>query len=205
MRWVDLERALSTQEGDRHALDKYHSPGLHHDFWRCVQKFIGRAWFQRIWIIQEYALARRPALMIGRFLLHGPWLRLCVSAMHHRNTLLRETDMITFKQLNMADDLAYLQSVHNVVILWQVQTMVPESPTSLSLCTLLELSRQFPATDCRDFLYSVQGIATRVGLLTLHVDYSESADALGSRLTTFLLGKESGGYALYRCRGISRS
>lgn len=36
-----------------------------HPFWLTYQKFVFRLWFRRVWVSQEFALARELSLLIG--------------------------------------------------------------------------------------------------------------------------------------------
>ncbi|KAF2964937.1 hypothetical protein GQX73_g8625 [Xylaria multiplex] len=116
-------------------------PGWDDELWQHLCKLFESSWFARVWVIQEVALSQRDPII-----LHGqrtyPWHRLgWVSSWMYRNG---------YQRLPQVPD--RMQNVNTI-------SNIQQSRTFWRLDALLYSSQRFCATDQRDKVYSLLGLA----------------------------------------------
>lgn len=124
--------------------------------WKALEALYWRAWFSRVWVIQELATARSAVVICGAdslnweyFAVTSRWL-----ATRHISALVRPTI-----------------DAQNGVLLDEYRRTDVEH----TLLNLLNRSRNSMASDPRDNVYALLGISSDFGPLDLVADYSKSA------------------------------
>jgi hypothetical protein len=136
-----------------------------------------RQWFQRVWIVQEIAVARKIHYLCGQESAPGELIPTLVSAIE--NTALKEAR-------NLIEDLIWEDGGTAVIIKWDLEwngtkfyRLVDLVTRKESAPTLWELLLAFKAcsgqaTDPRDHVFALLGLAGDAGKLGLRPDYSLS-------------------------------
>jgi hypothetical protein len=113
------------------------------DHWRSLKRMFSRTWFSRIWIIQEVAFAKSITVLCGRYLLL--W-EDCVKACE-------------FLSYSVGNDLQAPSTIpyagSNAEILSNIQVSDPTN-----LLDILVMTRSFEASDPRDKIFAILGLAT---------------------------------------------
>ncbi|EPE28385.1 hypothetical protein GLAREA_09505 [Glarea lozoyensis ATCC 20868] len=122
-------------------------------YYQALQKFLGRSWFKRTWIVQELALSQHEIMVIcgERWL---PWFTIARAAEnleHHR--LMWFSGNTLFYTINIAS-VTSLQMLHRHP---ENNRLHQPRPTLFDLCWML---RAFQATDPRDKIFGFMGLAT---------------------------------------------
>ncbi|KAI0157473.1 heterokaryon incompatibility protein-domain-containing protein [Xylariaceae sp. FL1272] len=168
-------------------LDQYGLPKLSESAWKKVRSFFQRAWFQRLWVIQEAALARHITVLCGEEVI--PWSSICNCARLMVLTLEEAIIAYESKKFN------YVFSIraHYIVALqkWYRQRQVPQyiQPEYQALTGQLERDHVVApavvfvtgvdslATDDRDHVYGMLAISQGLSVTNstfVPVDYSLS-------------------------------
>lgn len=109
--------------------------------WKAVNNLLSRAWFRRVWVIQEAALPSSVSILCGSDEL--PWEAMFSMLRHSYMTLAYQTF-----------DVAGLLGWNAIAVIHTVQEALRESG-GVPLLDILESSRGFLATDTKDKLYAV--------------------------------------------------
>lgn len=114
--------------------------------WAAVRRFFRRAWFQRVWVIQEAANASKLDIVCG--LKHIDW-----------DNLIYAARCIAESQMFAATDTALI--CQHIVFIDQCRGMLKKTTEErLSLLDLLYRSRSCGASDLRDKIYGLYPIAS---------------------------------------------
>lgn len=62
---LQCPRKSGRRSKGRKVVDELQFLRMTHPFWLTYQKFVFRLWFRRVWVSQEFALARELSLLIG--------------------------------------------------------------------------------------------------------------------------------------------
>lgn len=186
-------------------LQKENIPGFALDFWPGCAKFMQRPWFTRVWIIQEFALARKVRIMIGEefrdgmFLQHG----LMRAAQHlhwlylYKRHYPASSDWLSDLWEPLWEITPALDALRQIVMLRS------RDPGLNWFCNLLSVSTVlFKATDARDKAYALLGMASDHHIKDdFAVDYTESEANLMLRVSRYLIRHEFALFPLYHCVG----
>ncbi|KAK5691125.1 hypothetical protein LTR97_011777 [Elasticomyces elasticus] len=125
-----LLEAMQTSQGSLHPSLKAHGQYVDNSLWRCLDIFLRRRWFSRIWVVQEVVLARKIILMCGES--HTSWeaFQGAVRAWYPGRTIAEPLPAV----LRRAD--------------W----------VSFGVLQVLQTARMCEATDSRDKLYGMVGL-----------------------------------------------
>ncbi|EXJ93139.1 hypothetical protein A1O3_01696 [Capronia epimyces CBS 606.96] len=175
-------------------------------FWPFLQRFIGRPWFTRVWIIQEYALSRAPKFMIGDHLRDVDFLPAGIArAAQHLGVLyLHDRFYSPTLQLDglIGDAFWYVLRKHHAI--HRIYSARSQAGFGRSLCELLDATTNFfDATDARDKVYALLGLSSDDNVKEdLPVDYEEEERELALRVSQYLSRRGFGIYPLYHCVGV---
>ena len=126
------------------------------DSWNAVLSLMHRPWFSRTWVIQEIAVARKVTIFCGSNSVTWNEFEACISLLKMRSLLYPETYHI--------ESLSACQLVNIIRNVFdrndQDEIIVPR----LSLQTLVTRLSSFQATDDRDRIFSLIGIACDTGV-----------------------------------------
>lgn len=147
--------------------------------WAALRYIFSRAWFTRSWVIQEAALSSiSPHVICGSYELSWESIKLSgtwILSMCYRLTPLSldETTLPALRSLKLFNELA------NVGLPWD-------------LTTLLNKSIRFKASNPRDRIYSLIGLAADTGglhgvPLKVHADYQNSVRAVFRNVTRHII------------------
>jgi hypothetical protein len=180
-------------------------PSLGDPIWKDFNSFCNRRWFQRLWIVQEYALAADVIFMVGdcRFTPHVLFEgvqravqlnRLCM----FKNGLL-DTLGTTKKRGNIditsaASLMHIMDNMDNIDATSRIDAIQAMKHAcqniqdyDMSLGHLVWRTKNFNCTISYDLVYALLGLATNGGHATIPADYTESSDALSTRFSSFLI------------------
>ena len=62
------------------AFERFHLPGIEDPRWPHVVRFLTRPWFRRVWVMQEFILAKKVQILVGHRRLESNFLRWLVLA-----------------------------------------------------------------------------------------------------------------------------
>ena len=177
--------------------------------WRAFQNLVRNRWFDRVWVIQEVALAKSVRILYGK--VEIPWQHLIeVMSLCYKHTAiasLLETTTDPLKRqlaptsLTNAQLMAYFRRQINEENVTDDKVIDGRSP-SLSFSSVLYASHHFAAKDPRDKVFGIQGFCTvdgGGGLISPNYEktvadtYKDAAD--------YILAKESP-YRLLSYAGI---
>ncbi|MCJ1458322.1 hypothetical protein MMC28_008693 [Mycoblastus sanguinarius] len=161
--------------------------------WESWRIFLARPWFRRVWIMQEYALASNVNMMYGTLHLHGEAIPGLIPKITQRK--------ISPRILDGGD--GYLQQHTANISCAAMSAMLSarrdiEAGRSRGLLHYLRYLSSFcEATDKRDKVYALLGLATDAERSALHVNYSESTVEVYHRTAKLLIEQGSGIQVLY--------
>ncbi|KIV92276.1 hypothetical protein PV10_06731 [Exophiala mesophila] len=186
-------------------LQKENVPGFAADFWPGCAKFMQRPWFTRVWIIQEFALAKSVRVMIGEEFRDGKFLEDgLMRAAYHLQWLYIYSRHYPSNSSWLSDLWAPLWDITSILdALRQILILRSRNRDLNKFCNLISVSSVlFKATDPRDKAYALLGMASDHQIKdNFPVDYNESEAALMLRASRYLIRQEFGVFPLYHCVG----
>lgn len=190
-------------------LHKENVPEVDADFWVLFPRFMQRPWFTRVWIIQEFALAKAHHFMIGNEFRDGTYLQTAiVRAALHLSWLYTHTRYHSPRSeypLKLSDGLYMISDATNAI--QRILEVKARTVTNkYTFCELVSMSTVlFQATNIRDRAYALRGLASDANFKReLAVDYEEASDRFLLRLSRYLLRAGYSIYPLYHCVGIRK-
>lgn len=126
------------------------------NLWNAVLSLMGRRWFSRTWVIQEIAVARKATMFCGSDSVTWNEFEACVALLKKRSLLYPQTYQI--------ETLPACQLVSIVRQVFDRNDKEEIIAPRLSLQTLVTRLSSFQATDDRDRIYSLVGIACDTGV-----------------------------------------
>ncbi|KAH0538830.1 hypothetical protein FGG08_004606 [Glutinoglossum americanum] len=141
----------------------------------ALRKLLDRPYWRRTWIIQELAVPSPRKIWIGCGQFWVPWWDLC------------DTIMNPFEQSNVK--LVTNTHLHRYFTL-NANTMFEFQKGPLELIRLLKRSGSYCATDPRDRLYGILGLAKERDQVALVPDYSKPLEQLNAELVEHLIQTE---------------
>lgn len=145
------------------------------DSFARIRAFVDRPWFHRAWTFQEACLSTRCQLLCGEYSL--PWSTV-VSATLYLST----RGMVSAVFGSSADILVALAHF----------SAANSSRHTPYLSILLPLTRRLEATDDRDKVYALLGLADRTGLPPLQPSYTQSTSEAYSAAAKAMIAQEGG-------------
>ena len=178
-------------------------PGWEAPMWSALTKFLSRAWFQRIWCVQEAVLARDIRVIFGIYAITFEQLVVAVSAWH--------MVMVTEAALDQAElgrDLVNLSRSKNASACLTETSSKRDARLSMAnnppvgLCDLIRTTLTQHTTNVRDRIYALYGMIGPEMADDLPVSYTESVDRLSQRVSEYLIKNGNGAWTLIHCRGV---
>ena len=207
-RWVEIEiqvKETGLNEASQ-ALTQHGLPGTTDDFWPKFVRLMSRPWFQRVWIIQEFAVATSSMLMLGNETRDGSYLSIALARATFHIYWLYVLDRRHPQNEEPSERFANLIWDMNVPnrCLTTIEHCYFRDPDYSSFCYLLWRMQHSRATDPRDRVYAILGLVSDGDLKSsLPVDYREPANHLAVRVSGYLLAQGHGPYILYNCVGLN--
>jgi hypothetical protein len=135
---------------------------------RAVWKLLQRPWFHRVWIIQEVAMAKKATLICGKHTVD--W-----------SSFLRMTNFIRKNDL----DSSFGMTVHALttieVMTWLQDARLGNASQEPALLRLLDKTQLCSATDSRDRIFALLGVASDADSAGVTVNYSIECTELYKR------------------------
>ncbi|EXJ91352.1 hypothetical protein A1O1_04464 [Capronia coronata CBS 617.96] len=189
-------------------LSGFQLPGVRDAFWRALVCFMQRPWFSRVWIIQEYALAKRATFLIGDDQRPGTYLpQGVIRALQHMVWLYHSDRRRGPGQGQPSEEFAQcvwaFDQPHVSALL--IRDARDALPKGLPLHSLLWRTKRFLAKDERDKVYAILGLLEGgKSKDRIPVNYTdESVEQLGMRVARHLIQTGFGPYVLYNCLATS--
>jgi Heterokaryon incompatibility protein (HET) len=167
-------------------------------FWPVWEEFLHRPWFKRVWVVQEFILARNVIVMAGTAKFSSEFL------IHAMEGVRWHVKAMLEARLDLQDTLGSFQIAKS---LWAFEKLCEmryayQRGAVLSFTRLFDFAVTLNATDNRDRIYALLGLAEELGPVTLPVSYSECDAALSIRVARFLVSQGRGVYVLCRASGL---
>ena len=141
--------------------------------WQAVDALYWRAWFWRVWIVQEITLAKSATVFCGPHFIS--WTTMAEAAKYMQASLIFSVLGISPYKMTRLNRSAYSY----------------QTGTEYTLHRLLLESRLSLATDPRDHVYALLGLASDAASLAVQIDYKKSvADVFTSAATQILQGED---------------
>ncbi|KAG8159788.1 hypothetical protein KVR01_010425 [Diaporthe batatas] len=116
------------------------------EIWTALGRLFQRSWFERVWCLQEAVLAPSAKVMLGEHTTFWERVGLAARTIHYNSSHFPSGEGLKDGVRN-AYLMYWLSHVHE-------RRVVP------SVLVLLQLTRRFMASDCRDKIYGILGIPT---------------------------------------------
>ncbi|KAJ9605444.1 hypothetical protein H2200_010101 [Cladophialophora chaetospira] len=204
VKWSSLRQSSNAMEL-KSQLQELDLPQADSTFWTKFSRFACRAWYTRVWIIQEFVLARKVRFMIGetfhdeaflkdgliRAFEHLTWLYEYYSKYQPSEHLLPQLEQNIYNMTGTAN-----------AILHMIDLRERNDNTGTFCEQLSATTGLFKATDVRDKAYALLGLSTDPMIKEdLLVDYQESLPNLSLRVSVYLARAGFAIYPLYHCIG----
>ena len=178
----------NTPDSEQIHYSRYEALGLPHHFdpkWQAWRRFLERPWFGRIWTMQEYALATKVNMMYGPERIEGSALPFLIAGLIRRNIL----PAVLYQDNSRLSDMRRPANIHcqTMVNLLAIRQDLELSQGRSLLWSLSNLSPQCDATDKRDMVYGLLGLATDTERSALEIDYFESTPTVYCRTALLLI------------------
>jgi hypothetical protein len=166
--------------------------------WISFSHFLARPWFRRMWVVQEYALARNVQILLGEHLKSSDILSRSVTR------LFAHYGYIDPKTLSSIEkhDLVSSQDAEAVRQLLQIgHSYAALNRRPLAFPDLFHKTRHFECSNDHDRIYGVLGLVDQQDRDNLYLGYTASLMDLTIRVSRFLIEKGHGAYMLYNSIG----
>jgi hypothetical protein len=186
-------------------------PGPHDPGWRSVFKILHRPYFSRIWIVQEFLLARRCTVLLGPQSIDGDAVLAFAGAIRKYpnlqeamavKTSINATWVINSASLNAPAGAGLTEGSSpqinipvacypSIMSLWLLKGTLSQSGGALIL-ELLNNTRMFKSKDPRDRIFALVGLASHFDpdFAKRLVDYNKSFRDVQIELAMWLLEKQ---------------
>ena len=169
---------------DNRAMDSMGLPHFPSPKWQALAKLFERPYFQRVWVVQELAVASRAVARCGHLTI--PWDRIEYVA-----RLLVSTGWIRAlkKVYSFRARPAFVRTISNCRLGFHELQGGSGMPLSLLLCS----GRRFQATDPRDKIIALMGLSNNAGpgkSTSIVPDYSKPTADLYRDITGHLITRE---------------
>lgn len=176
--------------------------------WRAAAAFFVRPWFSRLWVVQEFALARDPVLLCGRRSI--PWQHLMAAAYPYveGSFPVRPGDAVSVFRRNA---FLIMASIRRLRALRQTEKgrdflqrlSMPPFSQWFTRCRFLDLLHLFQISECsneRDRYFALKGLADDVSGSSevLNSDYQSPTEVVVTRVGRFLVARAGGEEMLIR-------
>ncbi|KAH6708752.1 heterokaryon incompatibility protein-domain-containing protein [Leptodontidium sp. MPI-SDFR-AT-0119] len=185
-------KSLSMRELDGTSLPPRGDP-----LWDANRLFLHRPWFLRTWIIQEAVLARDLFFICGHWGMGGHSLAVCWDIILADNLI----PMFSNTAPATAWQVPESRAMQQILLMFDTGMCRDDKP-SQSLIEMLQKSRNALATNPRDHVYGLLGLATEAYREKLTVDYEEPVADLYLRVARLVVELGEGHKLLYNLHGL---
>ena len=163
--------------------------------WMALRLFLERPWFERVWIIQEVVAAPSVSIICGDKII--AWETLAFLVLSIQSCGLEHTMKIDVDGNPKRIPVGYL-NIQAITVL----RMLSRSDTPPELIFCLLVCPRFKATDARDMLFAIRGMASDATDAALDPSYNDSPEKVYTRWTVYLLTERIGGSIILHIAGI---
>lgn len=164
-------------------------PSSDHPKWEALRKLITRGWVGRCWCAQEFVLNKNCMMICGR----RPFKD--VSTLPLIVTLVFERCLPSFTLPSTSED---PNSLRECLTSFQgMRRAHIEERRAFGLLSLLEMCHNLKATDPRDKVYSLLGLAMDSEALSIRADYTFTVTELYTRVATAIMNFYHSTHILY--------
>jgi Heterokaryon incompatibility protein (HET) len=187
-------------------LEHHGMPPKHDDAWVAFRRFFASPYFRRLWVLQEFALAPRISVIYGDIQIPPSKLFECMRYLSLYGTGSLDSYFSYFS------DSAELRRFGTegfkglVTLMNEKQTVLAELPEQdhrTWLIQKLNLGKFLLATDSRDKIYGLMGLASDAKLYSASVDYSQSYEVIYCRFARLFIENGHGIELLYQACAAS--
>ena len=186
----DLSRSMGT-------LEEIGEPTSNNIMWRAARAFYDRPWITRVWIVQEVVVANELVFLCGGWELPGSIVYESVVASMLCTQLCPFGDMMKAPVNHQWNGLLQLFRI--------LHARSVKLAGRTELLDLFYLTHRCKATDLRDHVFAVLGMAQEATQPSLRPNYREDWQETYLRYTLYLIEEGSGLRALYRSSADSAS
>ena len=164
-------------------------PEIQHLRWDLLSDLLNRAWFERVWVLQEVVNSRKATIY-------------CTNCQYPWDTF---TSILGWLRGNDVDSPLYakgeLNSIETILMIMRLSGSKRDSVEQPlpKLLSVLQDSRACKSTLPIDKIYGVLGLVSSEEASKIEVDYNLDAAELFTRVATSELSKERGLEILYLC------
>ncbi|KAB5558118.1 heterokaryon incompatibility protein-domain-containing protein [Coniochaeta sp. 2T2.1] len=167
-------------------------PALDDPSWRALQTLFRRPWFKRVWVIQEYVVAKDVTFHCGRWSIRSCVLRDALEKLYHDLIM----QVYTSKENSDGETVEGIVNSYMSVILLFFLRKSYKNGRELRLVELLQKGRSKLATRSRDHLFALLGLANDAGDPAFDPDYEEPLAMVVRRYASAIVKQGHGAYLL---------
>jgi hypothetical protein len=175
--------------------------------WTGFERFLARPWFGRLWVIQEFALARQVNVLVGSSVKSEKFLSDTLSRMRTHFVYLIQTDLeFDEETMGILAKESHTSTRHGNLfqkILEIRHDFVSHGNPHSSMPDAFTRAHMASCSDPRDKVYGLLGLVSPEDAAEIQVDYAEPAEKLAFRITTRFFQAGQGVYALYNASGCN--
>ena len=173
-------------------------------FWEAFVDLLSRPFFRRLWVIQEYALAREVVFLLGDTTISGQIFVAATSRLHSLRLTIEKRLLYETFTLDM-QGVVELSSFHLAGTIFRTRRWRQEANSNVPwdrLYSFMNATQPFECSDMRDKVYAILGLCNIKERQhpALRVDYNEKTAHLAQRVTRYLLSQNAF-FVLYRSIG----
>jgi hypothetical protein len=170
------------------------SPTSDLSFWQGFLDFVGRPWFYRLWVVQEFSLAKKVQVMIGNHMHTESILHFAIPRVLDHYVYLTRATGVSVEEIFILPKTKGFSAYFWKLL--QIRCDTIHGHTSAAcICELLSGTRHLECSNDRDRVYALLGLSSAAE--TVKVDYSEGLIRLSLRISLFLLMLGHGLYVIY--------
>ncbi|OLN96739.1 Heterokaryon incompatibility protein 6, OR allele 4 [Colletotrichum chlorophyti] len=158
---------------------------------QAFSEFVNLAWFHRTWIIQELALPRTdPIFVCGNHC--APWTdtKRWWDVVRSLNRTVMQHNTLTLQVWKNIHLLLRFRALESLAQLRELFVNPMVFKTGLRLSALISISKESVATDPRDKIYGVMGLANLNANSKIIIDYEKSTEDLFEEASRYLIFEE---------------
>ena len=179
--------------------ESYGLPNWQNKAWSAWTNFLQRPWFRRVWVIQEFALAKEVKMLCGKTFFPWQTLEYTISMMNHHGF---GENQRSIRDQSYAGILKASRSTVNIMSMTTLRRQV-EANQKMKLSELLAFTRICEATDPRDKVYAFLGLATITAGQELYISYTQSTSVVYKRYASWQINHGMAMEILYQAGGLS--
>ncbi|KAK2014471.1 HET-domain-containing protein, partial [Colletotrichum eremochloae] len=158
---------------------------------QAFAEFVNLPWFRRTWIIQELALPRQdPIFICGKHRALWTHLKRWWGIAKSLNQAIKQHSTLTLPAWKNLHHLLNFRALDRLVLLRELFEAPNVSKNGLRLSALIFMSEESLATNPRDKIYGVMGLANASANEKIVVDYDKPVEDLYEEASRYLIFEE---------------